>query len=100
MSSSINVPRWSARPVGKALERFWERREEAKEIGATAAERIRQLVPPDPVRIFADKIRELLSIVDSNANPGGTPIEPYTISIVASQNDGTARKAMAVLRAR
>jgi glycosyltransferase involved in cell wall biosynthesis len=46
--------------VGNALERFWERREEAKEIGAAAAERIRQLVPPDPVRVFADKIRGLL----------------------------------------
>jgi len=46
--------------VGNALERFWARKEEAKEIGAAAAERIRQLVPPDPVRVFADKIRGLL----------------------------------------
>ncbi len=46
--------------VGNALERFWGRKEEAKEIGAAAAERIRQLIPPDPVRIFADKIRGLL----------------------------------------
>jgi glycosyltransferase involved in cell wall biosynthesis len=46
--------------MGNALERFWARREEAREIGATAAERIRHLVPPDPVRIFADKIRELV----------------------------------------
>jgi glycosyltransferase involved in cell wall biosynthesis len=46
--------------VGNALERFWARREEAREIGATAAKRIRQLVPPNPVRIFADKIRELV----------------------------------------
>jgi glycosyltransferase involved in cell wall biosynthesis len=47
--------------MGNALERFWARREEAREIGATAAERIRRLVPPDPVRIFADKIRKLLA---------------------------------------
>jgi glycosyltransferase involved in cell wall biosynthesis len=46
--------------VGKALERFWDRREEAREIGATAAKRIRDLVPPDPVRIFVDKVRGLL----------------------------------------
>jgi glycosyltransferase involved in cell wall biosynthesis len=46
--------------VGNALDRFWARREDAKEIGARAAERIRHVVPPDPGRIFADKIRELL----------------------------------------
>jgi glycosyltransferase involved in cell wall biosynthesis len=46
--------------IGNALERFWVRREEAREIGATAAQRIRHLVPADPVRIFADEIRELL----------------------------------------
>jgi glycosyltransferase involved in cell wall biosynthesis len=46
--------------VGNALEHFWARKKEAKEIGAAAAERIRQLVPPDPVRVFADKIRGLL----------------------------------------
>jgi glycosyltransferase involved in cell wall biosynthesis len=46
--------------LGNAIERFWARREDAREIGAKAAERIRRLVPPDPVRIFAGKIRELL----------------------------------------
>jgi glycosyltransferase involved in cell wall biosynthesis len=46
--------------MGDALERFWARREEAQQIGATAAKRIRQLIPPDPVPIFADKIKELL----------------------------------------
>jgi glycosyltransferase involved in cell wall biosynthesis len=46
--------------VGNALERFWRRKEEAKEIGAASAESIRRLVPPDPVRVFADKIRGLL----------------------------------------
>jgi glycosyltransferase involved in cell wall biosynthesis len=47
--------------TGNALERFWARKEDAREIGATAAKRIRRLVPPDPARVFADKIRELLS---------------------------------------
>jgi glycosyltransferase involved in cell wall biosynthesis len=46
--------------VGNALDRFWARREDASEIGATAAKRIRQMLPPNPARIFADKIRELV----------------------------------------
>jgi glycosyltransferase involved in cell wall biosynthesis len=56
--------------LGNALERFWARKEDAREIGGAAAERIRRLVPADPARVFADKMRELLSIVDSNTNPG------------------------------
>jgi glycosyltransferase involved in cell wall biosynthesis len=51
----------TARSVATALERFWARRDEAEEMGAAAAKRIRQLVPPDPVRIFSDKIKEILS---------------------------------------
>jgi glycosyltransferase involved in cell wall biosynthesis len=46
--------------VGSALERFWARRGDAREVGATASKRIRHLVPSDPARIFADKIRGLL----------------------------------------
>jgi glycosyltransferase involved in cell wall biosynthesis len=49
----------TVRGMGDALERFWANRERAKEIGARAAERIRSLVPPDPVGVFADKIEEL-----------------------------------------
>jgi glycosyltransferase involved in cell wall biosynthesis len=45
---------------GNALELFWARREDAREIGATAAKWIRHLVPPDPAQVFADKLRELL----------------------------------------
>ena len=54
-----NAP--TVRCVGNTLERFWARRGDAEEIGATAAKRIRQLVPPDPARVFGDKLRELLS---------------------------------------
>jgi glycosyltransferase involved in cell wall biosynthesis len=43
-----------------ALERFWARRKDAREIGANAAARIRHLVPPDPARVSADKISELV----------------------------------------
>jgi glycosyltransferase involved in cell wall biosynthesis len=46
---------------GNALERFWSMREDAREIGAAGAARIRQLVPPDPARVFADKLKELLA---------------------------------------
>ena len=46
--------------MGAALDRFWARRDEAEAIGAAAAERIRQLVPRDPVKVFADKLRELV----------------------------------------
>lgn len=55
--------------MGNALERFWARKEDATEIGATAAKRIRRLIPPDPARVFADKIRELLGLGEHNANP-------------------------------
>jgi glycosyltransferase involved in cell wall biosynthesis len=46
--------------IGNALERFWARREEGKDIGAAAAKRIREVVPADPVRVFADELRKLL----------------------------------------
>jgi glycosyltransferase involved in cell wall biosynthesis len=47
--------------VAKALERLWARRSDAEQIGAAAAQRIRQLVPSDPARIFANKIKEILA---------------------------------------
>jgi glycosyltransferase involved in cell wall biosynthesis len=49
----------TAAGLSAALERFWDRRSEAEAIGRAAAIRIRQLVPPDPVRIFSEKLREL-----------------------------------------
>jgi glycosyltransferase involved in cell wall biosynthesis len=48
---------------GNALERFWARREDAREIGVTAAKKIRELVPADPVRVFADEIKGLLGSI-------------------------------------
>jgi glycosyltransferase involved in cell wall biosynthesis len=50
----------TVRAVGSALDRFWARRNEASEIGATAAKRIRELVPPDPARVFSDRLREFI----------------------------------------
>jgi glycosyltransferase involved in cell wall biosynthesis len=43
--------------MANALERFWIRRADAVEIGAAAAKKIRELRPPDPVRIFSEKIK-------------------------------------------
>jgi glycosyltransferase involved in cell wall biosynthesis len=44
--------------VSKALERLWDRRAELEEIGKAAALRIRQLVPADAARVFAEKIKQ------------------------------------------
>jgi len=55
--------------MGNALERFWARKENAMEIGAIAAKRIRRLVPPDPAQVFANKIRGLLGVGERNAKP-------------------------------
>src|SRR5438128_318225 len=38
----------------EALERFWAGREDAQMIGGAGSQKIRQLVPPDPVRIFSE----------------------------------------------
>jgi glycosyltransferase involved in cell wall biosynthesis len=50
----------TASSIAVALERFWQRRGEAEEIGKAGARRISQLVPPDPVRVFSDKLTELI----------------------------------------
>ena len=47
------------RGMAAALERFWARRAEAQEIGKAGHDRIQQLVPPDPVRVFAENLKAL-----------------------------------------
>jgi glycosyltransferase involved in cell wall biosynthesis len=42
-----------------ALERCWARRADLEGIGRAGAKRIRELVPPDPVRIFTEEITNL-----------------------------------------
>jgi glycosyltransferase involved in cell wall biosynthesis len=42
--------------MAEALERFWTRKDDAQMIGRAGARRIRQLFPPDPVRVFSDKL--------------------------------------------
>ena len=46
--------------IAAALERFWVRREDAEEIGKAGARRICEIMPPDPVRIFSDKLVRLV----------------------------------------
>jgi glycosyltransferase involved in cell wall biosynthesis len=47
------------RAMAAALERFWARRTEAEQIGKAGHWRIQQLVPPDPVRVFAETLKAL-----------------------------------------
>lgn len=56
--------------VGAALERFWTRRGEAEEIGNAGARRIRELLPPDPVQVFADKLKELAEVAEPRSMSG------------------------------
>src|SRR5262249_10817260 len=42
--------------MDNALQRCWIRRREARLIGAAAAERVRQIVPEDPVQHFFEKL--------------------------------------------
>jgi glycosyltransferase involved in cell wall biosynthesis len=57
--------------IAGALERFWERRAEAKEIGAAASTSIRQLIPPDPVGVFADQLKDCLLQAEARQFPTG-----------------------------
>jgi len=45
---------------GRALNRLWERRSELEDMGRAAAKHVREKIPADPVRIFAEKIKDLL----------------------------------------
>jgi glycosyltransferase involved in cell wall biosynthesis len=46
--------------VATALERFWDRRAEAEEMGKAAARRIRQIMPRDAGRVFSHRLQEIL----------------------------------------
>jgi glycosyltransferase involved in cell wall biosynthesis len=52
-----------------ALERFWARRAEAEAIGMAASKRARELVPPDPVRVFARKIKVVVELAAADGKP-------------------------------
>jgi glycosyltransferase involved in cell wall biosynthesis len=52
----------TASAVAAALERFWERHGEAEKIGQAGARRIRELMPHDPVRVFSEKLKNLVGL--------------------------------------
>lgn len=49
----------AAASISAALERYWQRRGDAEAIGKSGARRIRQLVPPDLIRVFSEKPRTI-----------------------------------------
>ena len=61
----------------EALERAWQRRDEWPSIGKAAADTMRRLVPPDPVRPLADRLAHMAA---------GLPAEPERLE--ASQRPG------------
>lgn len=49
--------------IAAALERFWDRRHQAEEIGKAAERKIRELVPPDAISEFAEKLKNLATLI-------------------------------------
>jgi glycosyltransferase involved in cell wall biosynthesis len=47
--------------VSQGLERLWIGRNDLETMGKAGAKRIRKLVPPDPIRVFSEKIKDLMS---------------------------------------
>ena len=59
--------------LDEAMERAWARRGEWRAIGDAAARDIRALVPSDPPRVMADKLRGLADTAAAGAGGGGAP---------------------------
>jgi glycosyltransferase involved in cell wall biosynthesis len=53
--------------VASALERFWERRDDAENIGRAGARRIRELLPANPVQAFSVRLQELAGLRTSSS---------------------------------
>ena len=47
--------------IDEAMERAWQRKDGWEEMGKLATEKVRKLIPADPVKIFSDQLKELLS---------------------------------------
>lgn len=54
----VDVP--TVASVRQGLERLWENRRNLQNMGRAGAERIRSLAPEDPIRVFSEKIRNLI----------------------------------------
>jgi glycosyltransferase involved in cell wall biosynthesis len=59
----------TVKSVAEALERLWDRRHELKLMGDIAAKNIRKCIPPDPAKVFATKILELLDEAGAQSTP-------------------------------
>ncbi len=57
--SGFIAPGATIRLLDDALERAWQKREQWQQMGLLAGKHIRERYPDDPIREFADKIREL-----------------------------------------
>jgi glycosyltransferase involved in cell wall biosynthesis len=57
----------TADSMDQALERFWARRTTAQMMGEAGSTRIRRLLPPDPVRVFTGKLREILRRIEMSS---------------------------------
>ncbi|WP_228043727.1 glycosyltransferase [Dolichospermum sp. LEGE 00246] len=56
--------------IDEALERAWQRRYEWEYIGKEASISIRELIPPHPEQIFADKLLQLSTLPVNSASMG------------------------------
>ncbi|NJN85658.1 MAG: glycosyltransferase family 4 protein [Leptolyngbyaceae cyanobacterium SL_7_1] len=57
--------------IDEALERAWQRRDEWEQIGQAAACSIREIIPPNPEKVFAGKLLRLCS-TSTITSPNGT----------------------------
>lgn len=60
----------TASHVAVALERLWAKRARLEEMGRAGAVKIRELVPRDPAQVFAEKVKEHLSLPQYAATEG------------------------------
>jgi glycosyltransferase involved in cell wall biosynthesis len=78
--------------IDAALEAAWERRRELREMGLSAASRIRQLVPPNPAEQFADTLCEIAGTLEE-AKHGKAKRAIREEGTVGEQTSSTSRGA-------
>lgn len=62
-----------------ALERFWQRRHEAAEIGAAGVRQIRQFMPPDPIAEFSTKLKSVARLTQTPNHDAGRQEYPHCV---------------------
>lgn len=76
----------TVRHLDEALERAWARRDEFRAIGAEAGRAIRNLVPADPIEVFANKLRDLLTEGQAHASGVRSDRDCYEPATAANRN--------------